>query len=540
MLRDGAAATAPTPSPGSSTSCKTEGLDASVTYGQYLSTVTRGYGPNEGFLSDGSDRDNSNWDASGETGFNRIGAPEDIKHTDGQTYNLNLGYGFNVNEGTIYVSGSLRHRDFVNRAGLDPRTQYYDGYDFSAFGAQYTEDTFPRLNHRYGNGEFDDLTLFVNGSIPVGESGTQLYSFAGLSAREGLSGCFYRRSLDNRSNYWINAGDDASWMNGGVPVRDGPNEGRSTAAGAQCLPGFQPRSEQDETRTNFGFYVDVENNITSAFLVNLAARFENYSDFGSTVTGKVAARYEFVPGLALRGAVSTGYRAPSLAQAWFTSIATNFIDAAVAEFLGKQGINANGGRYFTNAMDTRTQGVDIIGRYGTRLGPGTVRFTAALNFTDTKVTNLDLDTDGDGEADAIASPAQLAALNEASLVGRSRIGDYQDAQPNDKFNFQVNYDVDAWRFLIRANRYGEVTSLSASDPLRDETFGAKWLTDVEVAYQVLNKVSLAVGSNNLFDVYPDKQFKRNSFNGIFPYDGFSPFGFFGRYIYSRVNVKLGS
>ena len=191
-------------------------------------------------------------------------------------------------------------------------------------------------------------------------------------------------------------------------------------------------------------------------------------------------------------------------------------------------------------MDTRTKGVDIIGRYGTRLGSGTVRFTAALNFTDTEVTNLDLDTDGDGEADAIASPAQLAALNEASLVGRSRIGDYQDAQPNDKFNFQVNYDVDAWRFMIRANRYGEVTSLSASDPLRDETFGAKWLTDVEVAYQALNRVSVAVGSNNLFDVYPDKQLKRNSFNGIFPYDGFSPFGFFGRYIYTRVNVKLGS
>ena len=63
---------------------------------------------------------------------------------------------------------------------------------------------------------------------------------------------------------------------------------------------------------------------------------------------------------------------------------------------------------------------------------------------------------------------------------------------------------------------------------------------MEVAYQVMNKVSVAVGSNNLFDVYPDKQLKRNSFNGIFPYDGFSPFGFFGRYIYSRVNVKLGS
>lgn len=685
-----------------------EGLDASVTYGQYVSTVERGYGPNEGFLADGSDMNSYDWDASGETGFDWIGAPDDVTYKDGNTVNLHLGYGVNVSDGTVYLSGSLRHRDYVNRAGLDPRQQYYNGYNFDAFGAAFTEDTFPRLNHRYGNGEFDDVSLFFNGSIPVNESGTQLYTFGGVSAREGLSGCFYRRSLDSRTNrdilpdgflpkinakvndvslagglkgatggwaydlsetfgtnaltfdmadthnasmdnsprtfdsgtlnfaqattnldlfrsveigtaapvsiaiggefrwdnYWINAGDDASWQDGGVPVRDGPSVGASTAAGAQCLPGFQPRSEQDETRTNFGFYVDVENNITSQFLLSLAARFENYSDFGSTLNGKVAARYEIVPGFALRGAASTGYRAPSLAQAWFTSIATNFIDgvpfevgtfpvasdvalalgaqeldaetsvnlssgvtfsqgnlslsvdgylieindritftenftdAAVATFLSNQGINANGGRYFTNAMDTRTKGVDIIARYGAHLGTGTARFTAAINVSDTEVTNLDLDTDGDGEPDAIASPAQLAALNETSLVGRSRIGDYQDAQPNDKINLQVNYDVNGWRFMARVNRYGEVTALADADPLRDQTFGAKWLTDVEVAYEVRQGLSVAVGANNLFDVYPDKQLKINSFNGIFPYNGFSPFGFFGRYVYSRLNVKL--
>ena len=684
-----------------------EGFDASVTYGQYLSTVERGYSPTEGFLTDGSDRDSYNWDESGETGFDLIGAQEEVSHSDGQTVNVHLGYGLKVRDGAIYVSGSLRHRDFVNRAGLDPRQQYYDGFKASAFGAEFTEETFPRLNHRYGNGEFDDFGLFVNGSVPVNDA-AQAYLFAGVSAREGLSGCFYRRSLDNRTNrdilpdgflpkinakvndvslaggfkgtlgdwaydisetfgtnsltfdmtgthnasmdnsprefdsgtlnfaqattnldlfrsveigtaspvsvaiggefrwdnYWINAGDDTSWINGGVPVRDGPSQGASTAAGAQCLPGFQPRSEQDETRTNFGFYVDLENNVTSSLLVSVAGRFENYSDFGSTLTGKLAARLELTPQLALRGAASTGFRAPSLAQAWFTSIATNFIDgvpfevgtfpvesdvaralgaqdldaetsinvsagvtyaqgnlslsvdgyqieiddritftenftdAAVADFLNSQGINANGGRYFTNAMDTRTQGIDIIGRYGTRLGYGTVRLTAALNFTDTEVTNLNLDTDDDGEADAIAAPDQLARLNEPALVGRQRIGDYQDAQPNDKLNFQVNYDLNAFRFMVRANRYGEVTALASSDPLRDQTFSAKWLTDVEVGYEVYGGISLAVGANNVFDVYPDKQLKRNSFNGIFPYNGFSPFGFFGRYIYSRVNVRL--
>ncbi len=670
---------------------ESEGLDASVTYGQYYSRVKRGYEESEALLP-GEDASTYDWDGNGV-----VGAPETVTYDDGRTVNLNLGYGFPVGRGTIFAGGTLRHRDFVNRAGLDPRSQYYSGFT----GGTFTEDTFPRLNHRYGNGEFDEISLFLNGAVPLGQSNAQLYTFGGFSAREGLSGCFYRRSLDNRTNrslypdgflpkinakvndlsvaagvkgtlggwaydvsetvgtnaltydmadthnasmdnsptafdsgtlnfaqattnvdlfrsveigtaaplsiaiggefrwdnYWIKAGEEGSYVNGGVPVRDGPNQGASTAAGAQCLPGFQPQSEQNETRTNFGFYVDLENNLTSQFLLSVAGRFENYSDFGSTVTGKVAGRYEVTPQVALRGAVSTGFRAPSLAQAWFTSIATNFIDgvpfevgtfpvaspvaqalgaqeldpetsvnlsggvtykqgnlsvtvdayqieikdritftenftdAAVAAFLRGQNINANGGRYFTNALDTKTQGLDVIARYGTPLGQGTARFTAALNFTDTEVTN----TNADG---IIASPAQLAALNEPALVDRSRIGDYQDAQPNDKFNFQVNYDLRAWKFMVRANRYGEVTSISSSGPERDQTFSGKWLTDAEISYTFRQGVTLAAGANNVFDVYPDKQIKRNSFNGIFPYNGFSPFGFFGRYIYTRLNVKL--
>ncbi len=684
------------------------GFDANVTYGQYASNVRRGYFADEGFRIDGSDADNYSWDESGEQGFDWIGAPEDVSYTDGQTVNVNLGYGFGVAGGTVFASGTFRHRDPVNRAGLDPRQQYYDGFDFSGFGASFNEDTFDRENHRYGNGEFDEYSFFLNGQVPVGSSSTQVYGFGGASFREGLSGCFYRRSLDNRTNrslypdgflpkinakvndisgsagvkgstggwsfdisetfgtnsltfdmadthnasmdssplafdsgtlnfaqattnldlfrtadigtaapvsvaiggefryerYWINAGEDASWMSFGVPVRDGPNAGASTAAGAQCLPGFQPASEQDETRTNVGLYVDVENNLTDQLLVSIAGRFENYSDFGSTGTGKLAARIELSPTVALRGAVSTGFRAPSLAQAWFTSIATNFIDgvpfevgtfpvaspvaralgakeldpetsvnrsagftykkenvsltvdgyeieiedritftenftdAAVADFLQDRNINANGGRYFTNALDTRTRGIDIVGRYGTQVADGTMRFTVALNFADTEVTNLNLDQDGDGEPDGVASPQQLADLNEPALVDRSRVGDYQDAQPNSKVNLQVNYDIRDWKFMLRTNRYGEVTAISSSGAIRDQTFDAKWLTDAEVGYEVRDGISIAVGANNLLDVYPERQIKNNSFNGIFPYNGFSPFGFFGRYVYTRINVRI--
>ena len=657
------------------------GLDASLTLGQYVSSVIRGYEESEGNVA-GEGPDTYNWDGDGVN----IGSPEKVSYSDGQTLNLNLGYGFGLGKGDFYVSGALRHRDYVNRAGLDPRTQYASGFN----GGSYSETTFPRENHRIGNGSFDDISLFFNGSMPVGGSGAKFYTFGGASTRDGLSGCYYRRSLDSRTNTSIYPdgflpkingriqdysaagglkGSKAGWaydvsetlgyntfnfhisdshnasMNDGQTEFDAgslnfmqsntnldlfrsvnigtaapmsiaiggefryenysidpgepnsyKNGGNGRAAGSQCFPGFEPASSQDEGRTNVGFYLDVENNLTSRLLVSAAGRFESYSDFGSTATGKLATRFELSPELAVRGAVSTGFRAPSLAQAWFTSIATNFIGgvpfevgtfpvagevaqalgaepldpekstnlsagvtyakgnltvtvdayrldikdritftenfvkAATGDYLKSQGINAAGGRFFTNAVDTRTNGLDVIARYGQRLGKGTARVTLAANFNETEVTNKD----ANGE---IASTAFLSSLGEGALVGRVRIGDFEVAQPRNKVNAQFNYDLDAWRFMFRMNRYGEVSNLQTVAD-RDQVFSAKILSDAEIAYEVKGGINVALGANNLFDVYPDKQYKANSFNGIFAYSGFSPFGFFGRYVYTRISVKL--
>lgn len=688
-----------------------EGFDAQVSYGQYLSTERVGYAPGEGLLP-GETATDYPWALADEVAFDALpedqtsgfvypGAPEERTFSDGNTLNAHLGYGFGLAGGTTYLSGQVRQSDYVNRAGLDPRTQYYSGFfDNNAFDPAFTEQSFDRLNHRYGNGTFEEYSLLFNSYIPVSESGAQAYLFGGASLRDGLSGCFYRRSLDNRTNralypdgflpkissvvsdyslagglkgnvggwavdlsetvganrfnfnlddshnaslsngqtefdagtlgfvqattnldvfraieigtaaplsvalgaefrwenYTIDAGEETSYERGDRLVEDGPNAGASTAPGSQCFPGFQPASERDETRTNVGLYVDLENNITSRWLLSAAGRFEKYSDFGSTVTGKLATRLELGGGLAARGAAATGFRAPSLAQAWFTSIATNFIEGvpfeigtfpvqsgvaralgatdldpersqnlsagltynrdnlsvtvdgyyiaiddritftenfnsdAVAAFLQARGINATGGRYFTNALDTETLGLDVIARFAVPAGPGTARLTAALNVNNTEVTNTN--TDG-----VIVAPRELQDLDEPELVDRVRVGDYEVAQPASKLNLQLNYDLSNWAFLIRANRYGEVTALD-STPSEDFTLSPKWLADVEVAYALRDGVRVAVGANNVFDVYPDKALKTNSFNGIFPYDGFSPFGFFGRYVYSRLSVQL--
>src|SRR5262245_9864956 len=221
-----------------------------------------------------------------------------------------------------------------------------------------------------------------------------------------------------RENYSIDAGEPNSYNRG--PVAGAP-------AGAQGFPGFQPSNEVDEDRTAYSAYVDLEARLTKKFLASAAVRGEHYSDFGSAVTGKVAARYDFTDSFALRGNVSTGFRAPSLQQEFFTSTATNFINGVpfevgtfpatsqVAVTLGAQPLDAeestnyslgtvlrfggfeatidayrididdrivlsenlntpqvaaliapygaNVARFFINGVDTKTEGIDVVMKY---------------------------------------------------------------------------------------------------------------------------------------------------------------------------------
>ena len=119
-----------------------------------------------------------------------------------------------------------------------------------------------------------------------------------------------------RESYGIVAGEPASYNRGPIV---------GVAAGAQGFPGFQPSNELDEHRNAVSTYVDVEAKLTEKFLASVALRGEDYSDFGSAVTGKLAGRFDFTPNFAIRGAASTGFRAPGLQQEYFTSTATNFI-----------------------------------------------------------------------------------------------------------------------------------------------------------------------------------------------------------------------
>ncbi len=135
-------------------------------------------------------------------------------------------------------------------------------------------------------------------------------------------------------NYEIVSGEYDSWRNGGFKVL-GPDgvtyTSRLAAPGSQVFPGFKGDSGTKKgdagshSRNNAAVYADLSSDLTKELLVDVAGRYEHYSDFGSTTTGKFSSRYQIIPGLALRGAVSTGFRAPSLMQEFFSSTATNFV-----------------------------------------------------------------------------------------------------------------------------------------------------------------------------------------------------------------------
>src|SRR5436190_7967004 len=131
-------------------------------------------------------------------------------------------------------------------------------------------------------------------------------------------------------NYRIEAGDAASWQLGNGGTRKGIDYDTTLAGGAkqpgsQGFPGFQPGNAIDRSRTSLGVYAGLESQLTSRLLVDAGGRYESYSDFGNTINGKLAGRYEIVPNVAVRAAISTGFRAPSLQQSWFNNVSTQFV-----------------------------------------------------------------------------------------------------------------------------------------------------------------------------------------------------------------------
>ena len=414
-----------------------------------------------------------------------------------------------------------------------------------------------------------------------------------------------------RERYAIRQGELASYVNGGA--QDQTGTGDLAPGGSQSFPGFAPGDATDRHRNNFSLYADAETNLSEKVLTEVAARFEDYSDFGSNVSFKGSVRYQPSRRVTLRAGASTGFRAPGLSQISFSKVVTNVIggefidvglfpadnpaaqalgavplkeetaynlsagvvltpvdnftitadyfhirindqillgatfdDEASVNILAAAGFGDIGGvQYFTNGLNTRTQGIDITAGYRVPAGGnGTLDLSAGFNWTQNRI----LDVDPLPQVLIDAHSTEPGLLDSVTAIG------IEDERPDWRGTLQANLTLGRFSSLGRFSYFGGFSSAQPGfcDLCRDN-YGGKGLADAEVAYQ-FNLIKFALGVRNLFDVYPDhpssqvivddstdppttaKDFNDNF--GIFPWAAASPFGYNGRYVYARTEVQL--
>lgn len=341
---------------------------------------------------------------------------------------------------------------------------------------------------------------------------------------------------------------NAPIVDGGIPFpsyvynADGTLRSSATTQPAlpssQVFPGFQPANEVNKSRNSQSLYVDVESEI-GKLLVDIAGRYEHYSDFGSTVNGKIAARLQLIDGLALRGAASTGFRAPTLQERYFNNTSTLFtnglpsntlivnndspvrnVTVGAAPLTPEKSVNLSLGltatvakqltltvdayqiqinnriifsgqytatqlgitdpsinrvAFFANAVDTRTRGIDVVASEKLNVGSGRLTLSAALNFNETKVTSIN----GTPKIDDPAN--NNPAVNPASwfrtqLFDRNQVSLIENYLPKSKWNLTANYAVGKWNVNLRTVRFGEVSYVNTTDPNTKKADGTYWNT----------------------------------------------------------------
>ena len=415
-------------------------------------------------------------------------------------------------------------------------------------------------------------------------------------------------------NFVLHSGSPESYLVGPLAVigKDVGSSGR---------PGIADVDENDLVRTNVGFYVDAENDFSEKFLVGAALRYENYSDFGGNISGKLAARYKLTDNFAVRGSYNRGFRAPSLAQIGNrvnTSTVQNGVivitkqvssdDPRLAE-LGIQnpeaeisnnyniGVTAkllNGNllltidafqididdriviserlntenfpavaalfpdareiRFFTNHISTKTTGLDVVATYKKTFSEKS-NLNASLAFALNKTEVL---RQKDTPSEILAGAD--AEFQDTKLLGAVATELIEVAQPRNKLLLSINYNTGRFGFTGRVTNFGEVRASSAGLSLDDpnvvagegannvQVFAAKALTDLSISYSFSDHYRMTIGSNNIFDVYPDRY--NNTADGFagqassyasgqIPYSRNSnQFGFNGAYYFMGLNINF--
>ncbi|WP_336962489.1 TonB-dependent receptor [Sphingobium aquiterrae] len=494
----------------------------------------------------------------------------------------------NVNNvASIYPDGFLpligvKSNDLTAAAGLRGELSGWNVDLNVSYGRNKLDfRTFDSLNATYGT---NSQTSFDAGALIYDQVVAGLDVSKELPLGDGSLNVAWGWEF-RREGYKVEAGEASSYDRGPL----GSNA--SLGSGAQGFPGFQPSNEVEAHRENVGVYLDLEAKLSDRFTIGAAVRGEGYSDFGTLATGKISARYDVTPWLALRGAASTGFRAPSLQQQYFTSTASVFVApnivetgtfpsiSPIATALGGLPLEPEKSRNFSAGTVIRAGGFDLtVDAYHIRVrnqlglseniqnsfspqvaailapyGVSAARFfvngiTSTTRGIDV-VGHYRVKTTGVGTFDLTAAanfndikvnkvPTSTAVTLSPvpTLFSRQRVISIEQGTPRTKVVGSVDWTLDAFSATARATYYGDVTQ-PGTTAATDIHSGKKTIFDLETRYQLTPRLGLALGANNLFDTYPDRVPASLNSSGVVAFPYYSPFGFNGRYLYGRINLS---
>ena len=389
-------------------------------------------------------------------------------------------------------------------------------------------------------------------------------------------------------NYKIFAGEVGSWATydtNGNPIVDpstqsapiDPVSGDPRPGGSQGFPGFSPKNVVDKNRTSQAFYADTELDVSKEFMLTAALRYEHYSDFGNTLNFKFAYRLRITDQISFRSSLSTGFRAPSLAQIYFNTNFTNFNASGASEVLlssndsevtkgfgidklkeeksnnGSIGLTGNFGnftatvdaylinvkdrivltgyfdatalnlnvdsaQFFVNGVNTETKGIDFVMAWKKSMGASKFGITLVGNVNKMEVKSV-----------------KNGSLDQEIFFGAREIAFLKASAPNSKFGLNLNYDRKWFDAGVAFTRFSKVVLVDYAG--MDNVYGAKIVTDATLGFKLIKQLKLSIGANNLLNIYPNKQDESGNTEAGGYWDSVQ-MGFSGAYYYARLGFKF--
>jgi iron complex outermembrane receptor protein len=464
------------------------------------------------------------------------------------------------------------------------------------FKGSWASDIYWDFSASYGRNEIDFIMYnTVNASLGPNQPSGFLFRPGGNTQTErninfDMSKAFDRVNLAagaefRRESFEISAGDQAS-------TAIGPLTSQGFSIGSNGFPGFNQVTAGEFDRDNWAVYLDAESQLTDQFLLAGAVRYEDYDDFGGTTNWKLTARYDVNDSFAVRGAVSTGFRAPTPGQANVSQVTTAFIDGElrdtatlpptnpIAAFYGAEpltpeestnlsfGLVWSGNDWLITADWYQIEVEDRIARStdftlsdadraalvasGQAQAASLSRVGFFVNDFDTTTTGLDIvaslatDHFGGRTTYGLAMNWNDTEVDRFTpgIISEARVKKLEESLPRTKGYFSINHQRGPWHINARLSYYGSFYEDHLdSDVVRAEDGGlpifegSAFTVDLETGWEFDSGLYVNVGAQNLFDEVPDDNPWGAAVAGA-AYPVHTPYGFNGGFYYARVGYKF--